>query len=217
MDKLFNYNGPVLQTINKLVDCVFLSILWLLCSIPILTLGASTTALYYTANKVLRHDRSSIGQEFFGAFKSNFKQSTIVWMIVLVFYYILSLDSILIYEQIKGGKAVVWSLIPFVVLILYLTVWVIYVFACIARFENSLKTTMKNCVFFTVRHLLRMFLICIIFVVEVLLVLYMPFLIIIVPAAGMYLVNSILESIFVKYMSAEDLAAEEERNRVHYN
>lgn len=47
---LFKYDSPFVQICNKIVDCICLSVLWLVTSLPVLTIGASTTALYYAIN-----------------------------------------------------------------------------------------------------------------------------------------------------------------------
>lgn len=217
MGKLFNYDSPIMQSINKITDCAILSLLWLVFSIPIVTIGASTTALYYTINKVIRHNRSHVWREFWSSFKSNFKQSTLVWLILILLYYLLGVDSIFVYNLAKAGKVGIWLLAPFIVTGFLVMMWMLYMFGYIARFYNSLKGTMKNCAFLVIRHLLRSFLVVLVFIATVVIFLFLPVTIIILPAAGMYLINLILETIFVKYMTDEDLEAEEERNRVYYN
>ena len=217
MGKLFSYDSPIIQTINKIVDCAILSILWLIFSIPVITLGASTTALYYTVNKVIRHNRSHVWREFWGAFKTNFKQSTIVWLVLLVFTYVLGVDCIFLYNLIKAGKVISWVLAPFIVTAILVVMWGIYAFAYIARFQADLKTIMKNSAFFAIRHLLRSVLLVVVFVASVLLFMFLPIVIVILPTLSMFLMTVILESIFEKYMSDEDLVAEAERNQVYYN
>ena len=88
MGKLFNYDSGLIQFLNKIVDSVFLSVLWIIFSIPIFTSGAATAALYYTANKVIRHSRSHVLIEFWRAFKANFKKATIVTLILMVIYFL---------------------------------------------------------------------------------------------------------------------------------
>lgn len=217
MGKLFSYDSPIIQSINKIVDCAILSILWLLFSIPVITFGASTTALYYTVNKVIRHNRSHVWREFWGSFKTNFKQSTIVWLILLVFTYVLGVDCIFLYNLIKAGTVASWILAPFVVTAIFVVMWAIYAFGYIARFQNNLKAIMKNCAFFVIRHLLRSVLLAIVFAASVALFMFLPIVIVILPTLSMFLMTVILESIFEKYMSDEDLAAEAERNQVYYN
>jgi len=216
MGRLFNYDGQLMQSLNKITDCIILSFLWLLFSIPIITFGASTTALYYTANKVIRHNRSHVWREFWRSFKLNFKQSTIVWLILLVLIFVLGIDFIFLFNLIRVGKIASWMLAPFLVLAAFVVMWAIYVFAYIARFQNNLKPIMKFCGILVIAHLLRSLLLMIIYVVAVVLTLFIPIVICILPALTMLLMTFILEPIFKKYMSEEDLAAEEERNRDYY-
>lgn len=217
MGRLFSYDSQLMQLLNKIADCVILSLLWLIFTIPVITFGASTTALYYTANKVIRHNRSHVWREFWGSFKTNFKQSTIVWLILLVLAYVLGIDFVFLYNIIKAGTIAGWVLAPFIVMAAFVVMWAIYVFAYIARFHNNLKAIMKNSGRLVIRHLPQSLLLMIICIVAIVLTLFIPVLVCILPALVMLLMTVILESIFKRYMSEEDLAAEEERNRVYYN
>jgi hypothetical protein len=76
---------------------------------------------------------------------------------------------------------------------------------------------MKNSAFFVIRHLLRSVLLAVVFAASVAIFMFLPITIVILPTLGMFLMTVILESIFEKYMSDEDLAAEAERNQVYYN
>lgn len=81
MGDFFNVDNKFFQGLGKIIDVICLSAFWFFLCIPIVTAGAATTALYYTVNKVIRNNRSYIGREFWHAFKTNFRQSTIVWLI----------------------------------------------------------------------------------------------------------------------------------------
>ena len=206
MGKLFDYDGGIMRVLNKLVDCVFLSVLWIVFSIPILTFGASTTALYYTANKVIRHDRSSVLREFWRAFKKNFVQATIIWLILAVFGTIAIANCMLFYGRNKA------LFILYVVIVCVATMWGLQVFAQIARFENKLIAIMKNSALMSIRHFFRTVLVLVVFAACLVLVGMWPILIIILPALFMAAASFILESIYEHYMSPEDLALEKERN-----
>jgi uncharacterized membrane protein YesL len=217
MGKFFNYDSPIMSTINKVVDCFFLSLLWLVFSIPLVTIGASTTALYYTVNKVIRHDRSSIWKEFWGSFKQNFKQATIVWLILCVLYYILITNCIIMYRVYIAEQGSIAVLILYLLSLIILMLWTSYLFPYIARFTNTTKNIMKISGFLFVRHLLTSLLLVVLFTVALVIVyLFFPA-IFLVPAFYMLVAGFLLENVFKRYMSEEDLAAEEERNRVYYN
>ena len=206
MGKLFEYDGGIMRMLNKAVDCVFLSFLWILFSLPLITFGASTTALYYTANKVIRHDRSHVLREFWGAFKKNFKQATIMWLILAVLGIIIIGNCLLFYGTSKA------LFILYIVIASIETAWGIHLFAQIARFDNELTTIMKNSALMGIRHILKTILLFIVFVAGVILFLTWPILILVLPALYMAAASFILESIFELYMTPEDLELEKERN-----
>ena len=71
------------SAVSALIDMIWAGLLWLLCSLPLFTLGASTTARYYTIVKSVRHDRSRVSRCFFSAFRSNFRQATLLWLLLV--------------------------------------------------------------------------------------------------------------------------------------
>lgn len=214
MGHFFNYDGPLFTAINKFVDCIFLSALWLVFSIPLVTIGASSTAAYYTANKVLRHSRGYVFREFWGCFKSSFKQSTILWVIFAVIGLILYTDIKLIGLIVGEGttmetiaKAFFYAM-AFIELIL-----AIYVFPYIARFELDSKTIVKNCMYMATRHMPWTLLLVVITAVSGFLIfLIPPIAIFIVPGVDALLATLVLERVFKKYMSAEDIKKEDKLN-----
>ena len=81
--RFFSYESKFSQLLLKLCYACYLNLLWFVCSLPIVTIGASTTALYYTCLKIVRDEDSHVGATFFRAFRENFKQSTVLWLILL--------------------------------------------------------------------------------------------------------------------------------------
>ena len=77
-------DNVIVRALNKICDMVCLNVLWLICCIPIITIGASTTALYTIMLKMVKNEEGYIFRGFFKAFKSNFKQSTIIWIILFL-------------------------------------------------------------------------------------------------------------------------------------
>ena len=75
-------DNVITRALSKICDMICLNVLWVICSIPIVTIGASTTALYTVMLKMVRNEEGYIFRGFFKAFKENFKQSTIIWLIV---------------------------------------------------------------------------------------------------------------------------------------
>ena len=217
MGELFNLDNKFFQGINKIVDCICLSFLWVLLCIPVVTAGAATTALYYTVNKVIRNNRSYIWKEFWHAFRTNFKQSTLVWLILIFIYVIMGIDCYIMFQYAKAGVSYGSLYIVFAVLMLIVTMWANYLFPYMARFENTLKAVLKNCVIMALLNLGKSVVLLVLFLAAfVVTYVFFPA-IMILPAVYMLLANFILEKVFVKYMTPEDIEAEKERNEEFFN
>ena len=96
--RFFSYDSKFGQLFIKLSYGCCLNILWLVCSLPIITIGASTTALYYTSFKIAKDEGSFITTMFFRSFRQNFKQATIIWMIMLAVGLAIGADAILLFQ-----------------------------------------------------------------------------------------------------------------------
>ena len=217
MGELFNLDNKFFQGLNKVIDCICLSFMWLLLCIPLVTAGAATTALYYTVNKVIRNNRSYIWKEFWHAFRVNFKQSTIVWVIVFLLYSLLAFDCYVMYQFAKQGASYGSLYIVFAVIMLFVTMWVIYLFPYLARFEIKTRLLLKNFALIAIGNIGKTILLLILLVAAVLICYVFPPALLLIPAVYMLLANFILEKIFLKYMSPEDIEAEKERNQEYFN
>ena len=210
MGRFFSYDGGLMQTLSKLFDCICLAILWIICCVPIFTVGASTTALYYAYNKAIRQKRSYAFKEFFHGFKISFKQSTVVWLIVLLLYVVTIFD-IMILRGVSGSVGFAKIVLAFIpAMIVLVTMWVTYVFPYMARFENHTKAVLKNSAIIMIANLPWSILLLVLFVISAGLFLLIPMFGMFAPALYVAFANLILERIFRKYMSEEDLESEKE-------
>ena len=75
---LFNMNSGFFKFINRLLDVLFLNFLWIICSLPIVTIGAATCAAFSISLKMVDDEEGYIGKAFFKEFKKNFKQGTLM-------------------------------------------------------------------------------------------------------------------------------------------
>lgn len=154
MNSLLNPDNPVMQFITKIVYSVYLNILWFVCCIPVVTAGAATTALYYVTLKMAKNEEGGITKSFFKAFKENFKQSTIVWLILLALGIVLGIDGYVLWHM--RFENAFWTVITAIFLVAaaaYLIV-VMYIFPLMARFDNTIFAMFKNSLFIGMRFLL---------------------------------------------------------------
>lgn len=151
MDRIFNLDNPFFRFIGKLVDVFFLNLLWVIFSLPIVTIGASTTALYYVTLKLVRDREGYIFKSFFKSFRENFKQSTVMWIILLLVGTVLGIDIYVVYNMDQSyAKILLAVFIGISALLLFV---IIYIFPLQAQFENPVKQTFKNALFMSIRHL----------------------------------------------------------------
>ena len=144
-------DNVVMRALSKICDMVFLNVLWVICSIPIVTIGASTTALYTVMLKLVRNEEGYIFRSFFRAFKENFKQSTLIWLIIAAFSVVWWVDF-RIAGMMGAGVGEVLRIIFLIVAFLLLSV-TISVFPLTARYENKISATLKNALILTIAKL----------------------------------------------------------------
>lgn len=154
MSGFFNYDNPVWRFIGKLGDLIILNILWLICSIPVFTIGASTTAVYYVTLKLARNDEGYTIKSFFKSFKENFKQATAIWIILAVAGMLLGFDLFYFLKIFTGGEKfrVAMLVVMCALSIVYLSI-TLFVFPVQSRFFNTVRKTLFNAFFMSVRHL----------------------------------------------------------------
>lgn len=163
MRGLFSIDGPVMTFLNKAADLVILNVLYLICCVPIVTIGAATTALYYVSLRMAKEEEGYVAKDFFRSFKENFKQSTIIWLILLCIGLVVGGEFILI-NRMEGSLVMVVQCIVYIGVLLF-SFEFLYVFPVLARFENTIKNTMKNALFISILQIpktLVMLIFCII-------------------------------------------------------
>jgi len=153
MRRFFDPDSPLMQRLTDLADLVILNLLWLLCSLPVVTAGAASAALYRCTLNMVRRRGSWGGRSFFAAFRENFVQGTGIWLILLAALAVLGADAWLLYGDVLPGRLLFGAL-----LVLGVVLWLFetaYVFAVTAQFENTLKGTMGNALVFAFSRPLR--------------------------------------------------------------
>lgn len=154
MSKLLDPESPIMVFITKIAYSAYLNILWFLCCLPIVTAGASTTALFYVTLKMAKNEEGSITKSFFRAFRENFRQGTIIWLILLGLGIVLALDGYIFYHM--RFENIFWTVgtAVFLVAVAAYAIVLMYIFPLLARFENSIKAMFLNSIMLGMRFLL---------------------------------------------------------------
>ena len=136
---------------SKVADLCILNIICVVCCIPVITAGASITAMYYVTLKMVRGEDPYIWQNFWKSFRQNFKQGTLIWVFSILVFIFLGMDFYIINSQNTTLFAVIRMLLWCVCLVA-LSVF-LYVFPIISHFVCSTTQALKNAVFMTFGHL----------------------------------------------------------------
>lgn len=154
----FSYDSKFSQVLIKLSYSCWLNVLWMLCSLPVFTIGASTSALYSVTLKIADDTDSNITKQFFKSFKENFAQATRLWLIMLAAGIFLTVDLLFVYRlraSSAGTMAVLWTLVMAFIIgacVVYVIV-LLNLFPLVASFVNTDREMLKNAFLVGVRYL----------------------------------------------------------------
>lgn len=173
MGKVFDLDGPVFSFFSKLGNAFWLSILWTVTSLPIVTIGASNAAIYYVLLKILDEKDVKVTKQYFEAFKSNFKMATKIWLplLAIVIVGILDINICLL----VGGTVAHIGAVLFMCAEILIAVFGLYVFPIMGRFENTTKQTIKNAALMPIKHYIcTLWMVVIITVIIALGIIFLP-------------------------------------------
>lgn len=154
MGRLFDYDGPVMRIITKIAYSAYLNVLWLVCCLPVFTVGASTTALFYVTVKIARNEEGGLTRAFFRSFKQNFRQATVIWLIMLVLGIVLGIDGYVFYHMRFSSALWTVGTAAFLVALAAYFIVLMYIFPLLSYFENTTRAMFKNAIMIGMRFLL---------------------------------------------------------------
>lgn len=209
----FNYDNPIWRFVGRLGDMMVLNVLWILCSLPVFTIGASTTALYYCTLKIVRNEDYGNIKMFFKSFRQNFKQATMIWIPMLIIGGVLLFDFNFFGKVMAdaGAMRIICQSVTIAIMVLWIFEF-LYVWPVLGRFDNTIKNTVTNAAFMSVRYLgstLGMILSDVIVLgIAYVCLFYVGWITAVMVLMGYPLLawinSTMLEHIFEKYMPKED-------------
>lgn len=163
--KFFSVDSPLYRFLSKFLDVLKLNFMWLLFSIPIITIGASTVAAMSVSLKMADDEEGYIGRSFIKAFKENWKQGTALWIITVIAAYAVYLDFQL-FNAVEGNPIIflMIGIISCFIIVLSL----LYAYPLAARYENTLIKTIQNSFEISKRYFGRTLLLIIVVLFEIL-------------------------------------------------
>ena len=143
MKNLFRWDNPLIQLLTALADIILTNLLCLVCCLPVVTAGASIAATYKVMLNLSQDTGGGVWHTFFTAFRENFKQATVVWLITLLVSASLVCDYILVRLYFQGGLYTALLIVVAVLTFLVLAI-LAYLYPLIIRYQNTLREHLHN-------------------------------------------------------------------------
>lgn len=150
MSHWFDFDSLIMRFLGRVMDLVLLNLCFIIGCIPIVTIGTSMTAMYSVSLKLVRNEEDYIFQSFWKNWKENFKQSTLVWLLILTLGFLFWIEYHLIHSMPQGAFPyflVFWSIM---LVIFFLVVW--NIFPYMARYDDKVRICILNSFKLAIRH-----------------------------------------------------------------
>lgn len=198
MINIFDMDGFLYKAGMTLADIFLLSFLWIIFSIPLVTIGASTTAAYYVCTKKAAGSDAYVFIGFLKSFKENFLRSTLTtvilgfvgWVVWVNFYLLRQVDLGMLQFPVRIALSLVLIQLIFVVM---------YVFPIISRFDTTVKGALKSALQLANSHLFLTISNLILLAAVGVVTIWVPFLFIFIPGMYVYFSSTLFVKIFRKH------------------
>ena len=205
--RIFESDSGFSRFMNLLFDILYVGVLWLVCSLPLITAGASATAAYYAMSKCVRHKTGYIGREFFHSFKTNFRQIT---PLTLLFWFVEGVLVIDLYYVWTNENQLNNALFIVLLFVLFVVAGVaVYICPILSRFNKKNTELIKTAIYVLFRYFPITIGIQVFFVVACLGILLLPWAVLFIPGGYLYALSFPMERILGKMMPPVDEDSEE--------
>lgn len=148
---MFKPDGPIFSALSRILDIILLNVLWMVCCIPVVTVGPATTAMYTVLFKMREKKDDSVIGQFFLALRGCFRQAFPAGLLLVAVGALLLMDFRVIYYD--SSFSMQWLRWVFWVILAVAAAWFSWLFPLIAKFENSFRGMLRNARLMMIRHL----------------------------------------------------------------
>lgn len=213
MFKFLNLDSPFYRFLAKLTNYMILGVTYVISCIPIITIGAASTACYITHHKVIENDQGYVWQTYWQQFRANFKKGTLLWILMLLLTAFLVADCLITYMFSVKGTPSYYLFILMVVLSGIFITWMRYWFPYIAHVEDPIRTVLKNTLVMCIIHLPYSICIAAIYAVSAFLIIlfsFNPVAIVFAPILYTVVSYRAFTKVFINYWDMSDGYTDEE-------
>lgn len=192
------YSEKYISFMNAVFDLLVLGILWVICSIPVITIGSASSALYYAVVKCIKNGEGYPIHSFFHSFRQNLKQGSILTLVLLVISGTAVVNITILLNRTNGNFALFMLMFYGAVLIEVITITV-YLFAALSRYAMGCVWLIRQSVYMALRHPgITVMIWCVLFCIGVLLY-KSVFLLFLIPGPAAFVLSEFLESVLKRY------------------
>ncbi|MGL4738846.1 MAG: YesL family protein [Cellulosilyticaceae bacterium] len=207
--KIFSLDGPVYRIGTEIADAMILTLYWIICSLPIITIGASTTAVFYVYGKKIRDEDAYVTKDFFKSFKENFKQSIPITLILGVLWLSCGLYMFILNGYPEGAPVYISAIALFFTV--EVTILTLYVYAILSRFHMNLKGIFLTAFVLAHKHIVSSALILLSMFAINYLMAVVPLVMFMLPVITIGVASCFLQKIFTDHIkAAEEIKKAEE-------
>ena len=195
----FGFGGAYTAIVSKIFDLCMLGVLWTILSLPIITIGASTTALYYAVVKSVKNDEGYASRMFFRSFRRNFIQATILWLVTAALFFLLRLNTGILMAKTEGlfGLLMIGF---YTAAAVYVILAAAYMFPALSRFEMDTFWFLRIALYMVARYFLTSLVIALILAMAGIFVWRIPLLILLLPGPVTFLISEFMERVLARHM-----------------
>lgn len=155
MGRLFDADNAFFRFMSRVADALILNLFFLVTSLPIVTIGASYTALYYYCTKAVGNEEGYLWKSYWKSFKTNFVQGFLMEAFFAIVGIILYVDIKYVYGRVAMSESFLWRFLFFILigLVVLAIVTFIYAFPLLSRFDNKTLLIIRNAAFMSIRHM----------------------------------------------------------------
>lgn len=213
MSRIFGQDTVFFRGMNQVGNVIAVTLMWLVGCIPVVTIGTSTTAMYYTMVKSVRHGEGYVTREFLGAYKKNLKNGILLMLVFLLLTGVLAVDRIYV-DQVQTQAAAAMSL-GYTLLLLIVAGLFIYIWPVVSRFTMGKWDCFRLALLMVFRHLPFTVVFLALWILGICVVWLIPVpMIFVAPGACCYAESFLMEKLLRKYMTKPE--TEEDLEKWYY-
>ncbi len=206
--RMFDFDGNFYTYTGKIFDVILVSIYWLIGCIPVITIGASFSALYAAVTKSVRHDRDSVSRQFWHAYRQNLIPSIPLTLIYVGVIFLMFLNIGILDAKLRNTFGI-FFIVLYALVIVFFIIAACYAFPALSQFAMPSGWFIKLSFYMTVKHLPISIVLFAVFAVSYVALLAKPTLFMVIPGAVSCMASYMIEPLLDRHMPKEENVSDE--------